>query len=75
MLTCQKTKANFYIPISLVDENFKRANLNNAATEQKFYTRTNVFDNGKPIIKELTLKEILGGCVRIRNIFNFLTLP
>lgn len=34
----------------------------NAAREQKFYFRINIFDDGKPVIKELTLEEIFNGC-------------
>lgn len=30
-------------------------------TDQKFYTRTNVFDGGKPVIKELYLRDIVNG--------------
>lgn len=54
---------NFYIPISKVDENFKRAVLRNAAVEQKFYFRTNIFEAGKPVLEELTIREIFAGRV------------
>nr|AJA32462.1 glutamate-cysteine ligase [Nosema pernyi] len=63
---------NLYIPISLVDENFKRANafikdpsdykkINLKEDNQLFYYRRNVLDKGKPEIKEGTLKEIFLG--------------
>jgi glutamate--cysteine ligase catalytic subunit len=54
---------NFYIPITKIDENFRRASLIGAATEQKFFFRTNIFDQGPPIIEELTLQEIFEGKV------------
>ena len=54
---------NFYVPISLTDENFRRANLRNAAQEGKFFWRTNIYDAGKPIIEELTIAEIFEGKV------------
>lgn len=42
---------NFIVPISQVDENFKRASLNDAITEQKFFWRVNsILDDYK--IKE-----------------------
>jgi hypothetical protein len=37
---------NFYIPMSLVDENFERSKKRNAITTQKFFFRTNIYDNG-----------------------------
>lgn len=42
---------NFYIPISLLRENFKRAHKKDALRTQKFYFRTNVLDIGPPIIE------------------------
>lgn len=63
MLIKLHDEVNFYMPISLVDENFRRANLKNAAIEQKFFFRTNLFEKGKPQIEELTLKEIFNGKV------------
>lgn len=59
-------KLNFYIPITKVDENFRRASLRGAATEQKFFFRTNIFSPGPPTISELTLKEIFEGTVGSR---------
>lgn len=44
-----------------MDENFRRANLIGAVTDQKFYFRTNIFDSGKPQFDELYLKEIFMG--------------
>jgi glutamate--cysteine ligase catalytic subunit len=61
LLTCDQMRLNFYIPISLCDENFKRANLINAATEQKFFFRTNIYDDGEPVVEELYIKEIFAG--------------
>lgn len=58
---------NFYIPISLVTENFRRANLINAAVQQKFYFRTNLFESGKPQIEELSISEIFEGKVGIAH--------
>lgn len=54
---------NFYIPITMVDENFKRASAVNAAVDGKFYFRTNIFDSGKPKVEELTILEIFEGKV------------
>lgn len=33
----------------------------NAILEEKFFFRTNVFEAGKPVIKELSIKEIFNG--------------
>jgi glutamate--cysteine ligase catalytic subunit len=50
-------QANFIIPISLVDENFARAHLNDAFENQKFWWRVNgikstkKFDNSEPCQK------------------------
>lgn len=63
MLIRLHDEINFYIPITLVNENFVRANKINAATNQKFYFRTNLFESGKPQIEELTISEILTGKV------------
>lgn len=54
---------NFYLPMSKVTENFRRANLINAAVEQKFFFRTNLFEAGHPQIEELTISEIFQGKV------------
>jgi len=54
-------KINLYIPMSLVMENFERAHCVDAVRTQKFYWRTNIFDEGEPNIKELSLHEILFG--------------
>lgn len=56
---------NFYIPMSKVTENFRRANLINAAVEQKFFFRTNLFEAGHPQIEELTIAEIFQGKVEV----------
>lgn len=55
-------KVNFYIPISLIDINFERAHKPNAILLEKFYFRINIYEDGEPIIKELTLFEIFFGC-------------
>lgn len=67
-------KVNFYIPISLVDENFERANMINAATEQKFYFRTNIFDPGLPQLAEMTLKEIFNGTDKFIGLLKLLDI-
>ena len=46
---------NLYIPISKVSQNFERAHQNDAVRQQRFFFRTNIFDDGDPIIQELTL--------------------
>jgi len=46
-----------------VDENFRRANLKDAATNQKFFFRTNIYDSGKPVVEELLIREIFEGKV------------
>lgn len=63
MLIRLHDEINFYIPISLVNENFIRASKLNAAISQKFFFRTNVFEAGKPQVAELTISEILTGKV------------
>ncbi|EGR31102.1 hypothetical protein IMG5_117750 [Ichthyophthirius multifiliis] len=57
----QNNQINFYMPISKVDENFERAKLPNAIINQKFWFRTNVFDDGEPLLQELYLREIFFG--------------
>ena len=61
MLVHLKDQVNFYMPISLVDENFTIANKANAAVDQKFYFRTNIFESGESLIEELTFSEIFNG--------------
>lgn len=41
---------NFYIPMSYVEENFRRSRINNAIMKEKFFFRKNVFDVGPPDI-------------------------
>lgn len=58
-------KLCFYIPISKVDENMKRAHSRDAISREKFWFRTNVENqtaNSDPEFKELTLNEIFNGC-------------
>lgn len=63
IITFFKDKYNFYVPISKVDENFKRANIMGAATEKTFYWRTNISEPGFPKIQELSISEIFEGKV------------
>lgn len=72
-------KANFYIPLSLVDENFRRANL--LFNDEKdylskipkdratFYYRSNIFSSDKAVISEGTLEEIFLGTSSYSGIF------
>ncbi|EIJ88812.1 glutamate--cysteine ligase catalytic subunit [Nematocida parisii] len=64
--------ANFYLPISKVDENFVFADQQgagrtclqdyiNAETAQTFWYRENIFSDEAPIIKKGTIKEIFMG--------------
>ncbi|KAL4505198.1 hypothetical protein ABPG72_016265 [Tetrahymena utriculariae] len=57
----QSDSLNFYIPITKVDINFQRAKQVDAITTQKFFFRTNIHEDGEPIIEELTLHEIFFG--------------
>lgn len=52
---------NFYIPITKVNENFDRAHHECSILKEKFFVRTNVFDEGAPKIAELYLREIFFG--------------
>lgn len=73
-------KANFYIPLSLVDENFRRANLlYNAQSDYHgiipkdraiFYYRTNFYSSGKAVISEGTIEEIFLGTSTYEGIFS-----
>jgi hypothetical protein len=47
--------------MSLVDKNFDRAKDVNAILTQKFFFRTNIFDEGEPKIEELSLDQIFFG--------------
>ncbi|KAM0673510.1 glutamate--cysteine ligase [Gurleya vavrai] len=72
-------KINFYMPLSLVDENFRRANLlNYKESEFKkklendraiFYYRKNIFEEGKANICEGTIKDIFMGDGDYEGIF------
>jgi len=48
------------VPISLVDENMKRAEHRDATSNQKFYFRSNP-DENTPKIRELTINEVING--------------
>lgn len=52
---------NLYIPMSLNEENFRRANKRDAILNEKFFFRTNIFDAGEPKIQEMTTHEIFFG--------------
>ena len=52
---------NFYIPLSMVEENFHRAHQRNAITQQRFFFRTNIKGAEEAVIQELTLYEIFFG--------------
>lgn len=66
IITFFKDKYNFYVPISKVDENFKRASKIGAATLQKFYWRTNISDSGFPEIQEVPISQIFEGKVKVK---------
>lgn len=51
---------NLTVPISLVEENMKRAEKRNAVNAEKFYFRVNP-DEDEPVIKELSADEIMNG--------------
>lgn len=60
---------NFYIPISMLRENFSRAHQRDALRTQRFFFRTNIHDSGAPIIEELSVVEILFGKGSFAGIF------
>ncbi len=60
-LIARNPKLNFYIPLSLCEANFKRAHKMNALLSEKFYFRINCYDDGEPVVRELTLYEIFFG--------------
>ncbi len=57
----ENEKINWYIPISKLQENYKRSEQKDAVLKERFLFRTNVYDQGEPVIEELTAKEILFG--------------
>jgi glutamate--cysteine ligase catalytic subunit len=65
MLADKTFRLNFYIPMTLANENFERAHKRDAARTQKFWFRKNVFDFGKSEgadeVLELSLSEIFHG--------------
>lgn len=61
LFVAMRDQVNFYMPMSLVHENFKRANKVNACVKEKFFQRTNIFDSGIAKVEELTMLEILNG--------------
>ena len=65
----QDKNLNLYIPISKVSENFERAHRRDAVRKEKFWFRVNIFDEGEPILRELTLHEILFGNHEFQGIF------
>jgi len=55
-------KFNFYMPISMVDENFRQAHQKNSILKQKFWFRKDYRSNSKKdMYIELTLKEFILG--------------
>ena len=62
---------NLYVPISKVNENFDRAHEVDAARRGKFWFRTNIFDEGEPVLEELTVDEILFGYQNFPGVFNY----
>lgn len=56
---------NLYMPISKIDENFQRSYKRDAITEQKFYFRKNIFEDGPCVLTEITLLEMFFGSVKI----------
>jgi glutamate--cysteine ligase catalytic subunit len=65
----ENTDLNLYIPISKLRENFERAHKRDALRKEKFFFRTNIHDNGEPVIAELTVFEILFGKGNFRGLF------
>lgn len=73
---------NFYIPISNVDENFRRANMfvrkpdefksKLGPDKQKFFYRRNITDDGQAIISEGTVDEIFNGTDSYKGIIYFI---
>lgn len=61
-IICEKEMdVNFYMPISLVDENQEAGYLKNAAIEQKFWFRKDIQGASEDEYIQLTLEEILLG--------------
>ena len=58
-------KWNLLMPISLVDENMKRAQKRDAVLTQKFWWRKDIFtvceDTVQPEVTEMSIDEILNG--------------
>jgi len=52
---------NFYMPISKMDENFRRAHTRGAATNKTFWFRKNIPDDTKDEYVEITLEEFFTG--------------
>lgn len=65
LLAYMRTSLSFYLPLSLVEENFRRANLRGAAVNQKFFFRVNVSESGPAKVRELYIREIFEGTVRL----------
>ena len=54
MLEVEGFRLNFYIPMSYTWKNLERACMRAAATEQKFFFRKNLFDDGPAEVMEMT---------------------
>lgn len=54
-------RLNFYIPINFLNENMIRASVVQSCTQQKFFFRTNIFDDGPAKVEQLSISEIFKG--------------
>ena len=61
MIEAVDFRLNFYIPMSFTWKNMERACLRAAVTEQEFFFRKNLFDDGPAEVLEMTLEEIMVG--------------
>lgn len=52
---------NFYMPLSMVDKNMARSHERDAVMNQRFFFRTNIFEDGPAKIQELTIDQIVNG--------------
>lgn len=60
-LAILKYKPNFYIPISLVEENMERAHTRDAILKERFHVRENPFERKDAKVSELSLTDIFCG--------------
>jgi glutamate--cysteine ligase catalytic subunit len=52
---------NFYMPLSLVDQNMVLSHGRDAIANEKFHFRTNIFDDAEAVIDVLSIDEIING--------------